>query len=67
LGFSGLRGVAPDLCVRGLGLLLAVAACNCAWHLAKDSRVRQAFLAYIACFAIVFVLLWALSSRAPIA
>jgi hypothetical protein len=62
LGFSGLRGLLRDLCVRGLGLLLVMAACNCAWHLAKDSRLRQAFLAYVACFAIVFVLIWTLSS-----
>jgi hypothetical protein len=62
LGFSGVIGLARDICVRALGLLLAVAACNCAWHLARDSRVRQAFLAYIACFAIVFALIVMLTS-----
>lgn len=62
LGFSGMLGLARDLCGRGLGLLLAVAACNCAWHLAKDSRVRQAFLAYVACFAIMFALILTLTS-----
>ena len=62
LGFSGLRGVARDLCVRGLGLLLVVAACHCAWRIAKGSRVGRAFLAYLACFAIVFVLILVLTS-----
>ena len=62
LGFSGLLGLARDICVRGLGLVLTVAACNCAWHLAKDCRVRQAFVAYVACFAIVFGLIEALTS-----
>jgi hypothetical protein len=62
LGFSGLRGVAQDLCVRGLGLLLIVAACNCAWRLVKGSRVGRAFVAYVACFAIVFVLILMLTS-----
>jgi hypothetical protein len=66
-GFSGLRGLVRDLCVRGLGVLLVAAACNCAWRLAKDSRVGQAFFAYVACFAIAFVVLWALSSFAPVA
>ena len=62
LGFSGMQGLARDLCVRGLGLFLAVAACNCGWHLARGSRVGQAFLAYVACFAVVLVLIVTLTS-----
>jgi hypothetical protein len=62
LGFSEMGGLARDLGVRGLGFFLAAAACNCAWHLAKDSRVGQSFLAYIASFVTVFVLILTLTS-----
>lgn len=44
--------------VRCLGLSLVVTACNCAWHLATDSSVPQAFIGYCVSIAVVLLLLW---------
>ena len=44
--------------IRLLGAVLAAAALNAAWHLARSTRLAQAFLCYVGCFVAVLALLW---------
>ncbi|MDP9331706.1 MAG: hypothetical protein M3Q30_00120 [Actinomycetota bacterium] len=58
-GYAG-HGTWTHLIVRGIGLVLAAAACNCAWRLAKDLPVWRAFVGYAVSLGAVLVVLWAL-------
>jgi hypothetical protein len=46
--------------MRFMGAALAVAACNLAWRLLRDTAVWTAFAAYMGCLALTIGLAWVL-------